>query len=354
MKAVISFLLLSFLITRSLSQEPKKEQSEPRSLTDPEAVQAYEDTILKYLEDGQYDALEDQFAEVQDRSVQTQDGTPKIWAYFRAFDLPDKPLDEIKALVPKIRTWRDNRPNSVAALLALANVLIRQAGKVRQLSSEEHLDLSDPKIKQTLQEPLVEAAKIILSPNKPVPAIQLQPEFFTIAINLFGNLDDIPWSQVEDTVNRGVLLDPTYVPLYHAAFGWLATRPPEISSTLPKPVDWITEILKVEPDDQKDTADQKAKTYTQALAFRNQRVIPLKVQQADWTTLKRGLALLVHSYPKSTEWATRYLALAYTMRDLPATKDALDVLQGNYSPRVIGDPTFFQEASIWAQNPNHD
>ena len=33
--------------------------------------------------------------------------------------------------------------------------------------------------------------------------------------------------------------------------------------------------------------------------------------------------------------------LSYVMKDLPATKDALDVLQGNYSPRVIGDPSFF-------------
>jgi hypothetical protein len=26
-----------------------------------------------------------------------------------------------------------------------------------------------------------------------------------------------------------------------------------------------------------------------------------------------------------------------------------NTLQGNYSPRVIGDPTFFQEASIWVE-----
>jgi hypothetical protein len=201
-----------------------------------------------------------------------------------------------------------------------------------------HWDLSDPKIKQTLQEPLTEAAKIIFSADKPGSAIVLQPEFFTSAIGLYCQLDDIPWSQVEDAANRGVLLDPNYVPLYIQTLVWLATRPPEVSATLPKPLDWITEILKVEPDDQKDTADQKAKTYAQALAFRNQRVLPLQVQQTDWPTLKRGLAFLVHSYPKSTEWATRYLILSYAMKDPAATKEALDVLQGNYNPRVIGDP----------------
>jgi hypothetical protein len=37
------------------------------------------------------------------------------------------------------------------------------------------------------------------------------------------------------------------------------------------------------------------------------------------------------------------------MKDLPATKEALVILQGNYSPRVIGDPSFFQEASVWVE-----
>jgi hypothetical protein len=60
--------------------------------------------------------------------------------------------------------------------------------------------------------------------------------------------------------------------------------------------------------------------------------------------------LLVHSYPKSTEWATRYLVLSYAVKDLPATKDAFGVLQGNYSPSVVGDPSFLQEVSIWAEH----
>lgn len=78
-------------------------------------------------------------------------------------------------------------------------------------------------------------------------------------------------------------------------------------------------------------------------------LIFVEVQEADWPTLKRGLTLLVHSYPKSMVWATRYLVLTYSMKDLAAIKEALDTLQGNYSPRVIGDPTFFQEASIWVE-----
>ena len=92
--ALLLFSALAFL-TVGICQETK--------LTDDEAILAYENSILEYLVDGQYDALEDQFQEVQDRSAQLQDGNCKIWAYFRAFDLSDaikhKTLDDIQSLV---------------------------------------------------------------------------------------------------------------------------------------------------------------------------------------------------------------------------------------------------------------
>jgi len=86
------------------------------------------------------------------------------------------------------------------------------------------------------------------------------------------------------------------------------------------------------------------------IAFTQRSIVFLNFGEADWPTLKRGLALLTHSYPDSSEWASRYLVVAYTMKDLEATKDALDTLKGNYSPRVISDPTFYQAASEWVEN----
>jgi hypothetical protein len=65
----------------------------------------------------------------------------------------------------------------------------------------------------------------------------------------------------------------------------------------------------------------------------------LNFGEADWPTLKRGLALLTHSDPDSSEWASRYLVVAYTM-----------TLKGKYNPKVIPDPTFYQAASEWAEN----
>jgi hypothetical protein len=125
-------------------------------------------------------------------------------------------------------------------------------------------------MKRTLQEPLTEAANIIFSPDNSVPAIQLRAECFAIAVALYCHFDHIPWPQIQDVVNRGVLQDPTYIPLCRQALIWLSTRTPE--ATLAKPIDWITDILRVKPEDSQEAADQKAKTYAQTLAFIDQQL----------------------------------------------------------------------------------
>ena len=95
MKAFVPFSVLPLFVSSLAAQKTK--------FTDFEAIQAYEDSLLQNLKDGQYNALEDQFEKVQDRSVQTEDGTPKIWAYFRAFDLADKAKH--KSLEDVLTTW---------------------------------------------------------------------------------------------------------------------------------------------------------------------------------------------------------------------------------------------------------
>jgi hypothetical protein len=37
------------------------------------------------------------------------------------------------------------------------------------------------------------------------------------------------------------------------------------------------------------------------------------------------------------------------MRALAATKEALNIVQGNYSPKIMSDPTFYQDAAIWVE-----
>jgi hypothetical protein len=74
MKALVPFLVLPLFVSSLAAQKTK--------LTDFEAIQVYEDSLLQNLNDGQYDVLEDQFEEVQDRSVQmfkfkTEPRTPR-------------------------------------------------------------------------------------------------------------------------------------------------------------------------------------------------------------------------------------------------------------------------------------
>jgi hypothetical protein len=344
MRMAILTICFLFLVSIATAQETR--------LTDPETYKAYENMIIKYLEDGNFDALEEQFKNVKDRSVEFQDGSPKVWAYYMAFDFGDpfkrKTLDDTKTVVQQVRSWRDKRPNSVAAPLALVEALIGQANKIRETAKEQRVDITNnPAFKQSLFETLEEAALIIFSAEKGVPNIQAQPEYYAEVVALKYQLGDNTWHDVQRAVTDGVFIEPTYVPLYLETLIWLATRPAEIQATLPKPIDWITEILKVEADDDPEIADQKARTYAQTISFTQASIID--AQQADWSTLKRGLALLVHSYPDSTEWATRYLVVSYAMKDLEATKEALNILQGNYSPMVIADPALFQEASAWVE-----
>jgi hypothetical protein len=51
MKAFVPFLVLPLFVSSLAAQKTK--------LTDFEAIQAYEDSLLQNLKDGQYDALED-------------------------------------------------------------------------------------------------------------------------------------------------------------------------------------------------------------------------------------------------------------------------------------------------------
>jgi hypothetical protein len=61
----------------------------------------------------------------------------------------------------------------------------------------------------------------------------------------------------------GIFLDAAYVLLYIQTFIWLATQPAEMLGTILTLAHWITNILKIEPDDSPEIADQKTRTYAQ-------------------------------------------------------------------------------------------
>ncbi|MGA8654621.1 MAG: hypothetical protein WB586_00595 [Chthoniobacterales bacterium] len=74
----------------------------------------------------------------------------------------------------------------------------------------------------------------------------------------------------------------------------------------------------------------------------------------DWPTLKAGLFRLSRTYKSSLDWPSRCLEAAYAFRDAEAAKEALELIQGDYSPEVFRDPTTFQEISRWAERASKE
>ena len=57
---------------------------------------------------------------------------------------------------------------------------------------------------------------------------------------------------------------------------------------------------------------------------------------------------MARTHRRSLDWPSRCLALAYAFQDAQAAKEALGLIQGNYSPEVFHNPAAFQEISRWA------
>jgi hypothetical protein len=80
----------------------------------------------------------------------------------------------------------------------------------------------------------------------------------------------------------------------------------------------------------------------------------LDPQDLDWPTLKVGLFQLARTHKGSLDWPSRYLALAYAFQDAEAAKEALELIQGNYSPDVFKDPVAFRDISRWAEEASKE
>jgi hypothetical protein len=94
-------------------------------------------------------------------------------------------------------------------------------------------------------------------------------------------------------------------------------------------------------------------TYTQAVAH-FPGPADLDPEDLDWPTLKAGLFQLARTHKGSLDWPSRCLALAYAFRDAQAAKEALKLIQGNYSPEVFRNPAAFQEISRWAEKASKE
>jgi hypothetical protein len=64
----------------------------------------------------------------------------------------------------------------------------------------------------------------------------------------------------------------------------------------------------------------------------------INIELVDWPTLKAGLKNLIQDYGPNTNWPSRYLAAAVAMQDKQAAREALALINGNYSPEIITAP----------------
>jgi hypothetical protein len=121
----------------------------------------------------------------------------------------------------------------------------------------------------------------------------------------------------------------------------------------PKPGAWLTEALETDRADPEPVRKKKIATYAQTYGLLPADV-QLDPQDLDWPTLKVGLFEMARTHRGSLDWPSRCLEAAYTFQDPDAAKEALELIQGNYSADVFQDPGAFRDISRWAEGASKE
>jgi hypothetical protein len=323
--------------------------------TDAQLRQAFMGGIAKELERGKYDELEAQFTRFHKTGEELKDGSRKIWLYFAAFQnrtafAPS--LDDAKTFVQTAEDWTKAMPTSVVADLALCNALLGEMSKIAELGRKGALGGHDPKLTREFTDLFEECKGQITSPPQELrPALETEPEFYDVALKLLG-WTDAGFAPIGATFEAASTVDPFYLPIYLQVSIWL-NRQQTRQEGAPKPGAWLTKILKPDRADPEPVRQEKLIIYAQTVAL-----LPthpqLDPQDLDWPTLKVGLFQLARTHKGSLDWPSRYLALAYAFQDAEAAKEALELIQGNYSPDVFKDPVAFRDISRWAEEASKE
>ena len=304
-------------------------------------------SILTELQTGQFDVLESQYRDFKNPGQIQADGTPKSWIYFWTFSqatLGASSLEEAEAITSKVREWRQVKPNSVPALLALCDSLLGECEKIRNQSIVKAQDPStDPETVGQLQSRVDEIATAMKAvPYEDLPALVSEPEYSAATVHLYA-LTTTGYDRFQ-AVDRHLQQssDPYYVPFYSNAVVWLTKRRKQDAS-LPRPEIWLTDRLKPTLLDSDDTVKRKTETYAQVISFTSPEKVRFDPSLVDWPTLKAGLQHLTEDYSNSG-WPSRYLLTAFQERDREAAREAFGIVGGSYSPEVISRETYEQIA----------
>jgi hypothetical protein len=311
--------------------------------------------IAEELEGGKYDELEAQFTQFHQPGEELEDGSRKIWLYFAAFQertASAPSLDDAKTFVQKAEAWNKARPASVSAALALCNALLGELSEIAELGRKGALDAHDPKVTREVTDLFEECKGQITSPPEELRLLlHAEPESYDVGVQLLG-WTDAGFDRIEAAFKEACIVDPFYVPIYLRVSIWLNGKHPRQEGA-PKPGAWLTKILKPDPADPEPVRQQKLIAYAQTVSLFPAHP-QLDPKDLDWPTLRVGLFHLARTHKGSLDWPSRCLVAAYVFHDAEAAKEALELIQGNYSPAIFHNPAAFQDVSRWAEEASKE
>lgn len=311
---------------------------------------SFSNSIIQELEDRQYDLLESQYRVFHHPEAEMADGTPKIWLYFAAFHDKNRTLtanlEEAGAFTQKTRDWLALRPNSVPAFLAFCNALVGECDQILDRSRNGKPGTNGPDSYKQVQTRVEEFNREFEAFPNEAATLWAEPQYYVVRIQFLSQIG-APFDALEKFDYDITQVDPYYAPFYTSYVLWLFSHR-QNDPSLPRPEVWLTNRFKVDILDTQSIKNRKCRAYAQIIAFHGTKNAEFKPDLLDWPTLKTGLQDLVYSYGSQTDWPTRYLATAFAFENRESVKEALALIQGNYSPEIIPDPQAFQYMSSWA------
>lgn len=313
------------------------------------AHKAFAQSVIAALNNEQFDLLESQYRDFKGQTL--ADGTPKLWVWFSAFERATRywaaNLEEADLVVQKAARWLETRAGSIPAVLALDETLMGECRSIRHHAKTAH-DTFAPETVRQLQTRIDRINSVMLTfPVRDVAALQAEPQYYATNAELMIFLET-PFETIRQLDRDLEQYDPYYALFYINAVHWLFTRRTN-DPTLPRPEVWLTDHFRPSPLDSDENRIRKCRTYAQILSFDLAKQDRLQLPLLDWPTLKAGIQDFIQTYGANTDWPTRYLVDAWAYQDKPAARVALKIIQGNYSPEIITEPTVFQDLSKWAE-----
>lgn len=308
--------------------------------------------IAQEVNNQKFDLLESQYSEFKNEKAVIADGTPKIWLYFESYyennRNPTANIKRAQEFTKRLRAWHTLWRDSIAAILALCNALVGESDRIWDVAEKENRDPKDPESRSEVKSRLLEFNSTLEGlPSEVGDHLRTEAALYAVKMKMLAAIS-APFDAVQEIQRETEQVDPYYVPFYLAYASWLLSNR-QNDRSLPRPEVWLTDRFKADILDTEEIKRRKCRAYAQIIAFHGDGTSEFKADLLDWPTLEAGLQDLVHSYGSHTDWPSRYLVTAFAFHDKNAAREALAIINGNYSTDVIKLPTAFQAISHWAE-----